>query len=64
MCALKPPFRAQDMNGLFKRILKGAYTPIDRKVYSTNLASMVAKLLTVDPKMRPSSKEILQMEII
>lgn len=25
MCALVPPFRADDMNGLFKRVLKGSY---------------------------------------
>lgn len=54
MCTLKPPFRASDMNGLFKRVLKGTYNPIDRKLYTSDLAGMVAKLLTVDPKMRPS----------
>jgi NIMA (never in mitosis gene a)-related kinase 1/4/5 len=28
MCALVPPFRADDMNGLFKKILKGIYPSI------------------------------------
>lgn len=45
MTSLKPPFRAQDMNGLYKRVLKGAYPPVDRRVYSSSMASMIAKLL-------------------
>jgi len=28
MCSLVPPFRADDMNGLFKKVLKGQYPPI------------------------------------
>lgn len=28
MCSLVPPFRADDMNGLFKRVLKGQYPAI------------------------------------
>lgn len=31
MATLKPPFRASDMNGLYKRVLKGQYPPIDKK---------------------------------
>lgn len=31
MVTLKPPFRANDMNGLYKRVLKGAYPPIENK---------------------------------
>lgn len=33
MCALNPPFRANDMNGLCKKILQGIYPPIPA-VYS------------------------------
>jgi NIMA (never in mitosis gene a)-related kinase len=28
MCTLKPPFRAEDMDGLYKRVIKGQYTKI------------------------------------
>lgn len=45
---LKPPFRAQDMNGLFKRVTKGAYPPIGPN-YSPDLAQIVAKMLQVNP---------------
>jgi NIMA (never in mitosis gene a)-related kinase len=51
------------MNGLYKRVLKGQYPPISHK-YSKELTQMIAKLLTVDPKARPSTREILKMSSI
>lgn len=63
MTTLKPPFRAQDMNGLYKRVLKGQYPPISHK-FSKELSQVIAKLLTVDSKARPSTKEILRMDIV
>lgn len=64
MCALKPPFRANDMNGLYKRVLKGSYPPIDPKHYSKSLQTVIAKMLCVDPNLRPSSKQILEYEAV
>ena len=64
MCALKPPFRANDMNGLYKRVLKGSYPPIDPKHYSKALQNVIAKMLCVDPNLRPSSKQILEYESV
>ena len=61
MCSLKPPFRANDMNGLYKRVLKGQYPPIDRS-YSSDLSKVLAAMLRVDHKLRPSCAEILDME--
>jgi NIMA (never in mitosis gene a)-related kinase 1/4/5 len=63
MTTLKPPFRAQDMNGLYKRVLQGKYPPISHK-FSKDLANVIAKLLTVDSKNRPSLKEVLKLPII
>ena len=60
---MKPPFRANDMNGLFKRVLKGQYPPIDKK-YSSDLASVLAAMLRVDHKIRPSCESILSMEAV
>lgn len=28
MCTLEPPFKAEDMEGLFDTVLKGKYPPI------------------------------------
>ena len=44
MCALKPPFRAQDMGGLFKRVTSGEFTPLPQR-YSTELCHVITKML-------------------
>lgn len=44
MTTLKPPFRANDMNGLYKRVLKGVYPKI-AATYSAELANMIKTLL-------------------
>ena len=63
MCSLKPPFRANDMNGLYKRVLKGQYPPIDRS-YSQDLSKVLAAMLRVDSKLRPSCAEILEFDYV
>lgn len=63
MTSLKPPFRANDMNGLYKRVLKGAYPPIDRH-YSTELTKVIAALLRTDCNLRPSCAQILDMDFV
>ena len=40
MTTLKPPFRANDMNGLYKRVLKGTYPKIPSS-YSPDLGAMI-----------------------
>lgn len=61
MTTLKPPFRAADMNGLYKRVIKGAYPEIPKK-YTKDLSDVIMKLLSVEPKLRPSCAQILQMD--
>ena len=53
MTTLKPPFWAQDMNGLYKKVLKGAYPEIPKK-YTKDLADVIMHMLNVDPRLRPS----------
>ena len=53
MTTLKPPFRAQDMNGLYKRVLKGVYPKIPQ-TYSNDLSTMIKTLLQVNPSVRPN----------
>lgn len=48
MTTLKPPFRAQNMNGLYKSVTKGAYEPI-KSGYSKALEVVIHNLLQVDP---------------
>ena len=44
MIALKPPFRASNMEGLYKKIIKGAYPAIPPQ-YSKELAKVVKSML-------------------
>jgi NIMA (never in mitosis gene a)-related kinase len=55
MTTLKPPFRAQNMNGLYKSVLKGAYEPI-KSHYSKALQTIIHNLLQVDPAKRPTCR--------
>lgn len=63
MCTLVPPFRADDMNGLFKRILKGSYPQIPNH-FSVELRSVIKSLIQVNPASRPNTEQILDMPIV
>ena len=63
MITLKPPFRAQDMEGLYKRVIKGQYNKIPDR-FSNDLFQIVQFLLQVNPKSRPSCEQILNHPII
>ena len=43
---LKPPFRADDMAGLYKKVLKGAYPKIPGH-FSDSLSKVVKELMNV-----------------
>ena len=60
---LKPPFRADDMQGLYKKVLRGVYPKIPN-IYSTDLSNLVKSLVQVTPQMRPSCERILEMPAI
>lgn len=50
---LRPPFRAEDMEGLYKKVMKGVYPKISSK-YSTDLANIIKQLLQINPNLRPT----------
>ncbi len=54
MCALVPPFRAEDMNGLFKKVLKGQYPPIPTH-FSMDMRNLIKALIQVQPASRPDT---------
>lgn len=60
---LKPPFRAEDMNGLYQKVVKGEYPPIPR-TFSKELASILSQLLQVEPSRRPTTDQLLKSSII
>ena len=58
MVMLSPPFTARDMKGLHAKVIKGVYPKISN-IFSSDLSSMIASLLKVNPKLRPSTEQIL-----
>ncbi len=40
MICLKPPFKAKNMNELFKKVSKGVFAPIP-KIYSKNIQKAI-----------------------
>jgi NIMA (never in mitosis gene a)-related kinase len=59
MCTLKPPFRAEDMDGLYKKVTKGQYSKIGNS-YSEELANIIKLMLQVNPSNRPNAKQLLK----
>lgn len=57
---LKPPFRADDMAGLYKKVLKGVYPRIPNH-FSDSLAKLVKELMCVQAQSRPDCNQILEM---
>mmetsp|Transcript_3145 Transcript_3145/g.10505 ORF Transcript_3145/g.10505 Transcript_3145/m.10505 type:complete len:504 (+) Transcript_3145:82-1593(+) len=63
MLALRPPFRAEDMEGLYRKVLRGQYPRIPPQ-YSHDLADVIAALLQVNPRHRPSIDQLMQMPVL
>lgn len=62
-CTLKPPFRAEDMQGLYEKVVKGEYAPIGMH-FSKDLAFVVRKLLQTDPNKRPNCRQTLGLNAV
>jgi len=60
MVALRPPFRAEDMEGLYRKVVRGQYPRIPAH-YGPDLAEVIAALLQVHPRHRPTVEQLLQM---
>ena len=58
MATLKPPFRAEDMDGLYKKVVKGSYPKVGDN-YSKALHSVIKSMLQVNPANRPSASQLL-----
>ena len=52
MTTLKPPFRAEDMEGLYKKVIRGYYPRIPPH-FSPDLSNVIRALLQVAPHLRP-----------
>lgn len=59
MATLKPPFRAEDMEGLYKKVIRGYYPKVPGH-FSQDLNSIIRALLQITPHLRPNCDKILQ----
>lgn len=60
MITLKPPFQAEDMQGLFKSVLKGQYKRLPKQ-YSKDLNTMIRVMLNTTAAKRPTCDELMAM---
>ena len=58
MATLKPPFRAEDMDGLYKAVIKGSYAKIGNS-FSKQLSGAIKMMLQVNPANRPDANSLL-----
>ncbi|CAD8113289.1 unnamed protein product [Paramecium sonneborni] len=63
MAALKPPFRAQNMEGLYKKVQRGLYERIPSK-FSGELMTVIGLCLQVQSKQRPTCAQLLNNPIL
>lgn len=63
MCNLRYAFDANSFNGLAMKILKGTTAPTATS-YSKGLRDVIAKMMCLDPKNRPTIKDVLEFKII
>ena len=63
MITLKPPFRAENMEGLFHKVIKGQIQRIPDR-FTDDLFSVVKLLLQVNSENRPSCDRILKNTIV
>ena len=63
LCQLRPPFMANDMDGL-SRAVRTSPVPRVSSQYSKDLHSLIKKMLSKEPTYRPSMEEILNMKCV
>ena len=58
MLMLKTPFRADTMEGLYRKVMKGKYPEINKR-YSNKFDFVISNMLKLKPEERPTTGEIL-----
>ena len=53
MITLKPPFRAENMEGLYNKVIKGQISKIPDR-FSSDIWEIVKMLIQVSPEARPN----------
>lgn len=61
MCSLQPPFRANDMKGLCRKVCEGRIPPLPIQ-YSKDIMHVIKLCLQLDPKQRPTCSNLLSRQ--
>lgn len=61
MITLRPPFRAENMEGLYNKVIKGQFSKIPEK-FSNDLVELVKYLIQVQPENRPSPGKLILID--
>jgi serine/threonine protein kinase len=61
LCALHPPFMANSMELLYKKVIQGVFPNIPNR-YSNDLNSIIKSCLQLRPENRPTCEKILSLE--
>ncbi|EGR33931.1 protein kinase domain protein [Ichthyophthirius multifiliis] len=56
----EPPFKGISIEDLYKKIVKGAFIPINSQKYSSELQNFISVCLKVDPKQRENVDNLLK----
>jgi NIMA (never in mitosis gene a)-related kinase 1/4/5 len=60
---LRPPFRASNMEGLYKKVITGLYPNLSSR-FSKELGHIIKAMLQVNPKKRPTAEKLLNSNIV
>ena len=63
VCALLPPFTANDMKGLYNKVIKGNYKRIP-DMYTDSLSNVIDMCLKVQPTSRPTASQLIRKKEI
>lgn len=63
MCALEPPFTANNLQFLALKIVKGSYAQIPSQ-YSNDLKCLIKSMLNTNPNGRPNINQILSCPLL
>lgn len=63
MAALQPPFRAENMEGLYKKVIKGQYDRLPQG-YSKELTEAIRMMLQLNPSSRADCERLLSQPFI
>ena len=63
MAALRPPFKAKDMGGLYAKITQAQYPPLSNR-YSREFREVIGIILQPLPQNRPSVTQLLNSKVV